>query len=333
MNHRGAQPLSRHDIETRKDRPTNSLIVQYVGRHLHFDDELYGYPDGVFFAISMDEVPLPDELQQLADRHGLNIDALPEVATLKKAVAECLAAEAAAMAPDMLSDFARPRAFWHPWDERELQRKHRIASSKVLRHVKLVENEIRLRVSGLTRPTWKVDVPTLPEPAPPPLYAEPVEQRVIVEQAPAPPPAPAPAPAPTIVLQTSGEEGCEPCGDEDGSMDYLPSSLTVKRAHAAMTAAREDELPQRLPSGMRRRLRSMMPGSYVVVGETADIRGDLCAAMNDARNRGRKGRETTVISWDGEWPVVVRRYGQGGRVIYKVETALKRHGIAVPEVK
>ncbi len=329
MKNRGAQPLSRHDIETKTDRPTNSLMVQYVGRKLLFDDELYGFPEGVFFAINLDEVPLPEELQELADRWRLNVDALPEVSNLKRAVAECLAAEAAVTAPQLLSDLARPRAFWHPWDERELQRKHRIASSRVLRYVKLVENEIRLRASGLTNPTHTVSVPTEPEPPPPPIYgSDPVEQRVVVEQAPAPQP-------PTVVVQTSAaaEEDCEPCADDDEGMAYLPSSLTVKRAQAAMLAARENELPQRLPAGMRRRLRSMMPGTYVVAGETADIRGDLCAAMNDARNRGRKGRETTVINWDGDWPVVVRRYGQAGRVIYKVETALRRHGIAVPEVK
>jgi hypothetical protein len=72
-------------------------------------------------------------------------------------------------------------------------------------------------------------------------------------------------------------------------------------------------------------------GLYIAYGEAMDGRADLCGAMADARNMGRKGRETVVVSWDGEWPVVVRRYGQGGRTIYKVESALRRAGIAIEE--
>jgi hypothetical protein len=73
----------------------------------------------------------------------------------------------------------------------------------------------------------------------------------------------------------------------------------------------------------------MPPAAYVIYGDAVDPRRDLCAAMTDARAFGRKGRETVVVDWDGEWPVVVRRYGQGGRTVYKVESVLKRHGIAL----
>ena len=100
-----------------------------------------------------------------------------------------------------------------------------------------------------------------------------------------------------------------------------------------MNLAREHEVPQRLPGGARRALRGLPPGQYIEVAGQLYEKSDLCAAMNDARNRGRKDREATVIDWDGDWPVVVRRYGQGGRVIYKVETALRRNDIAMPEVK
>jgi hypothetical protein len=40
----------------------------------------------------------------------------------------------------------------------------------------------------------------------------------------------------------------------------------------------------------------------------------------------RRG-EAAVIDWDGEWPVVVRRYGSNGCTVYKVEDALKRAGV------
>jgi hypothetical protein len=70
----------------------------------------------------------------------------------------------------------------------------------------------------------------------------------------------------------------------------------------------------------------MPPAAYVIRGETIEPRTDLCAAMADAQAVGRKGAEAVVVDWDGEWPVVVRRYGTDGRTVYKVESALKRHG-------
>ena len=65
--------------------------------------------------------------------------------------------------------------------------------------------------------------------------------------------------------------------------------------------------------------------------DAPSVRGSLVEAMQDAGKiaAGMRGGdvEVTVIDWDGEWPVAVRRYGGGGRTVYRVEDALKRAGI------
>jgi hypothetical protein len=134
------------------------------------------------------------------------------------------------------------------------------------------------------------------------------------------------------VIATFPTSSCEEAEDRDEDEGaYDPRSRTVHRARQALEEARAQELPQRLPGGMRRRLRQAPPAVYILYGETMDPRLDLCAAMTDGRSMGRADREISVVDYDGEWPVVVRRYGQDGRTIYKVEDALRRYGIDVPE--
>lgn len=328
-------PLSRHDVETYTDKPTNSVVLKYVGRHLAFFETLYGYPEGVFFAANLDELPLPEKLLEIAERWRIDLDSILEVKGLRKAVAECLAAQALIEAPEFLAEVAEPDAFWHDWDRRDLERRHRIALAKVVRHSRLAENEVRLRASGLTSPSIGIDSVSAQEgfmPPPVPVFAE----RPVAVETDCPPPAP--SPPVNLTVQTSD---CDPSpspepDDEEGDEEdanvggFLPDSVTVIRARVAMKLARENEVPQRLPGGARRALRPMLPGVYVEVAGQLYEKSDLCAAMNDARNRGRKDRESSVIDWDGEWPVVVRRYGRGGRVIYQVETALRRNGIEMP---
>jgi hypothetical protein len=296
------------------------MILQYVGtgrRALDFDQYIYGYPDGTFFVASYDEVPLPERVAEMAESRGINVHALPDAPRLKDAVVEALVTEALVQAPELLSELAHPEMRWQDWDRRELERKHTIACARVAELARLVEVDIKLRTAGAARPSYKVprlDAMLGPEPAF--VGAAPAEVAPVL-----PPPVPeCPEPAPE----------CEEVEvDEEVDEGFAPGSLTVQKAKVAVQAAREAELPQRLPGGARRRLRRMAPGRYIVYGEAMDSRLDLCAAMTDGRSMGRKGREVAVIDWDGEWPVVVRRFGQGGRTVYKLETALRRAGVEV----
>lgn len=323
MTRRGARPLYRSDIRKTKDGPTNSAILQYVGsgrRSLDFDSYIYGYPDGTFFVASFDDVPFPDRVAEMAEKRGIKLDALPDAPRLRHAVVEALVAEGMVQAPELLADLAVPEVYWRDWDRREMERKHTIACARVSEIARLVEADIKLRASRVAHPSYAVpslDAILGPEPA-----TVGVVPAVAVPDL-SPPPAESRTPEPVI------EEEEEVEVEEDDAAAYGPGSMTVKRATDAVVAAREAELPQRLPGGARRRLRRMAPGRYIVYGEAMDSRVDLCAAMTDGRSLGRKGREVAVIDWDGEWPVVVRRYGQGGRTVYKVETALRRAGVEV----
>jgi hypothetical protein len=319
-----ARPLYRTDIRQRTDRPTNSVTLQYVGSHrLDFEGYIYGYPEGTFFAVTLSEIPYPPHIEELALKFQVNVDALVDGPRLRQAVVEALAAQATLDAPGLLDELASPPVRWQDWDRRELERRHRIALARVADIARLVENDIKLHAVRLMSTEVKMpDIASM-------LAPEPMSPALRLVEAPA-----VAAPAAIPVQAAAGgcppawaDDDCPPCEDE---LDpYAPGSQAVRSAVAAVQLAREAELPQRLPSGARRRLNRMPPAAYILYGEAVDPRRDLCAAMTDARATGRKGREAVVVDWDGEWPVVVRRYGQGGRTIYKVESVLKRHGIEV----
>jgi len=297
--------LSRIDIRRRTDRPTNSVVLEYTGRALRFHDRVYGFNDGVFLVVSYDEMPYPPKLQALSDELGVPIEALSIAKALKTAAVDALLAEGMVKAPQMLHDFAEPDVFWHPWDSRELERRHVVALARVVELEALAERELRLRAAkpevlmSATDPAPKQDVLELSG-----LTPESAESEIV-----------------TQIL--SPEQPVD------------PALATIARVQAAIAQARESELPQRLPNGARRALQKLVRAQYVIRGADApSVRGSLVEAMQDAEQMARGMRKTancdvevTVVDWDGEWPVVVRRYGEGGRTVYRVEDALRRAGV------
>lgn len=300
---RRAHQLKRSDVRQETDKPTRSVILRYTGSAVRFDEYLYGYPDDTFFAVQLDDVPWPPELEQLSIELGVLIEPLPDASRLRTAVADALAAGALVDAPDHMEDLGSDRDVeWPRWTLHELERRHRIAEARVAGIVRCVASDMKLRAAGFKSPTFE---------------APKVEVEVQVE------PKHEEVPEPTVVA-------VDPVVEE---VAYELGSATVDRIRRSVRAARDQELPQRLPGGMRRRLDKAPPAAYIMYGEIMDARIDLCAALTDARAMGRADRETVVVDYDGEWPVVVRRYGQDGRTIYKVEDALRRYGIDVPKEK
>ena len=324
-----ARPLQRSEIRQRTDKPTNSVILQYIGRRLDFDQYIYGYPDGTFYVCSFDEVPLPESIDAMAAEYHINFHNLPDAPRVKHAVVEALITEAMVNAPELLAELTGDAPEWSPWERRDLERKHTIACARVVETVRVAETDMKLRMAGITRPSFVTDpMEALVGPEPASIYGGSCAPVSPVTVALPPAPAPAALPAPPVPEAAQEDPDCIECGDDFDS-DLGPGSETVHEATIAVTVARESELPQRLPQGIRRRIKKLATAVYLVLGESMESRRDLCAAMTDGRSFGRKGREVTVIAWDGEWPVVVRRYGKGGRVIYKVERALKKSGVEV----
>lgn len=299
------KPLYRHEIRQRYDRPTGSTVVEYVGNRLSFHTYIYGYPEGVFFAVSADEIPYPPDLQAVADEMCVLIDSMPEAKELREAVVEALAAEAMRDAPDLLGKMASPRVYWLESDGRTFERRHMIALKRVDDISRSMQAKIKMR-------------------DPQRAACPPAEPPLVVDE-----------PAPTAGMEwgTASEpdrgphSAPEPASDLQGR---LPTSTAVQKAQAAIQAAREAELPQRLPGGARRELQKQPPAVYIAEGSKIDPRANLQSAMTDGQAMGGE-REAVVIDWDGEWPVVVRRYGKQGRIIYRVEEALRRAGVDVDE--
>lgn len=289
--------LSRIDIRRRLDKPTNSAVLEYTGRGLVFHDGVYGYGEGVFLVVSFTEMPFPPKLRAMSAELGVLIESLNVAKDLKAAAVDALIAEGMVKAPQMLAEFATPETFWHPWDVRELERRHVVALSRLVELEALAERELRLRA----RPTADPVVLVAPESESPP-----------------------------------AEVTFEPEPEIPATQPVEPANATVAKVQMAVAKAREMELAQRLPNGARRALQKLVRAQYVIRGADApSVRGSLMEAMQDAesmaagmRKTGGCDVEVTVVDWDGEWPVVVRRYGEGGRTIYRVEEALRRAGEA-----
>jgi hypothetical protein len=311
----GHKYLQRQDVRQHADSATDSILCRYLGRAVEFDGYMYGYPDGTFFAVQVSAIPWPPEVEREALRLRIQVDALVEAKKLQRAVGESLVAQALVNAPALIQELTEDEVpEWHFSDRRDLERRHRIADARVQELTRLVVTEIKLRASGLSSPSLRL--PTVADflpPAPSPPAPAPI---VVV--------APEPAPFPASPAATT-----EPAGEDEVDDDQAPfseGSAVVQQLREAVEGARQSELPQRLPGGIRRRLQRMPPGAYLFFRDQLEVRSDLCAALTDARSFARKNDETVVIDYDGEWPVVARRFGQGGRTIYRVEAALRRQG-------
>jgi len=304
---KNAKPLSRLDIRRRFDKPTKCAVLEYTGKGLAFHDNIYGYPEGVYLVVSYDEMPYPGELRALSDDLGVPIDALSCAKMLKDAAVDALIAEGLVKTPQMLQEFAEPEVFWQRWDLNELERRHMIALARVVELKTLAERELRLRAAKITLDPGIGPIPQMLGMPSLPTVAAPAPPAVEVETVYAPTPS---APAPTV------------------------AQVTLARVEEAVGQARETELAQRLPNGARRALQKLVKAHYVIRGADApSVRGSLLEAMQDAEQMAAGMRRTpacdvevTVVDWDGEWPVVVRRYGEGGRTVYRVEEALRRAG-------
>jgi hypothetical protein len=308
--------LSRIDVSRRLDRATNSAVLEYTGRALRFHERVYGYADGVFLVVSLDEMPYPPNLRGLSDELGVPIEALSVAKTLKTAAVDALIAEGMVKAPQMLRDFAEPEVFWQPWDARELERRHVVALARVVELEALAERELRLRAARIV--------------------ADPTPSPTMIVMSPEPAALPSPegrAPLSRLTPESAESEIFTKILSAERPVD--PALVTIAKVQAAIAQARESELAQRLPNGARRSLQKLVRAQYVIrCSDAPSVRGSLVEAMQDAETMAAGMRkvagddvEVSVIDWDGEWPVVVRRYGAGGRTVYRVEDALKRAGI------
>jgi hypothetical protein len=303
--------LSRVDIRTIPDRSTDSITLRYTGRRLRFSGRLYGYPDGTFFVVKLSEVPLPEKIVALADAMRVDLSTLPLAVELRRAVADELLAEAIMDAPEQLALFAEPQTAWNQADIRDLEHKMLAAETRVADVARALEASLRARERK------PLDLPAVRR------SYDPMPPATMFGGWSGPPPS---VRAPQVT-EVEEEEVVQEV--DDGPVET--SEATGRRVMAAVRAAREQELPQRLPGGARRALERLPPGLYLSHGAQLLLQQGICAAMVNGAESGKRSGESTVIDWDGEWPVVARRYGSHGRIVYRLEEALRRNGISFSE--
>lgn len=291
--------LSRYDFSARFDRAMRATVLRYTGRGVAFEQTLYGQEPGVILVAIHDELPWPPSVVTVAAETGVPILSTSGAAELRRAVVDAIVAGAMVEAPQLIKEFSETPTRWLGSDLADLARRHALALSRVSANTRIVETEMKLRVA---RPVEIIAVPTMMPMAPytSPRYAfsSPASEPTKAPVEPALPPSVPP-----------------------------PATSIVTRAQEAISVARTTELPQRLPQGARRALERMVRAVYLIRDSdpVPQVRADLTEAMADAERAARDEKvDVTVIDWDGEWPVVARRYEKGGRTIYRVEDALKR---------
>jgi hypothetical protein len=300
--------LSKLDIRSRFDKATNAYVVEYVGRGLQFFDRPYGYSPGTFFVVRLSEIPLPDEVLAAADAGRVELETYPHRKGLITAVAEAIVTEAIVEAPSYLADIAEPIVQWTGTDLRDAERRHAVAMERVERLTRLAVADIRIR-SGQTR---RIEMGSLAGfDLPMPTAGSELGRR--------------PTPLPVKTIELVVEVPAEPVSVAESEFGAPAAPLVAAPTlDAAVAEARATELPQRLPFGARRRLRKLPVGFYVATGEDLYSHPTLDLAVSEGRETAKRTGEATVIDWDGDHPVVVRRFGQNGRLAYRVEDALDR---------
>jgi len=271
------------------DSATGDHVLRYRGPG-KWIGRLYGYGHDAFFTVTPRELPLPTELWPVADKAGLPLDRHPLVETFRKSVIDALMAEALVEAPVLLEEYVAAPLAWSEAVGIALEREHVSALNRVRGLVEEMKRDLERRIR--------------------------IKERSIGLE-------PNRVPDKDIEISIPVPESVE-----DTKSSVQPPSPVPDKVHAAIKAAREAQLPQRIPSGIRRRLGKMSPGIYLVDVEeknfVQDKLGDLTAGFDVAR---ASKRVVIVIDWDGEWPVVVRKFGIDGVAVYKVEQAASRAGV------
>lgn len=306
--------LYRTDIRRSFDRAMGAMTLRYVGNRCRFHSSIHGFPNGVFFVVTLADVPMPEEIVRSAALADVDLRVHYAGDELRRLIAETLCAEAMLDASAHLASITDDVAAWGAHDLRQLEREQQIAERRLDEWIGKTDAMLKRRAA--TRAAPAVPSISLPPPLAPMSAAAPWVGGVHVPPAVLPAPAPEPEPEPEIEDE-----------DERQYVQSETSPAAAGRVLAAGRVAREQELPQRLPAGARRALASLPSGIYLAHGARLERKPDLCAAMADGQETGKRGGEPTIIDWDGEWPVVLRRYGSHGRVVYRVEEALRRAGL------
>ena len=294
--------LQRSDVQKRVRRGV--ITLSYAGRNRKRVARLRGQDEDTFFVLNESVVPLPDEVEELAQQVGVTLIGSPTEEQFRRLVAEALLAEAIEKAPEHLLAITGVSFEWPDSTLVTLERDTKAAEARLdalIREVTARLNSKLVQAHTLPVFDWAPTVVT-PERREPPRAAP--RRAVLVDDARDPEPPPAPEPLP----QAAGAGASE---------------AVLLKIRDATRAARDRDVPQRLPAGSRKAVEASPPGALVWANGKANVCRSIEDAIGGARAVAVRGVDSAVIDWDGEQPVLVRRFTAGGITAYRCEDSVK----------
>lgn len=114
-------------------------MLLYPKRRVQWLERIYGQPPGVFAVAAAEDVPWPEELQQLAAEIGYDLDRHPLRRPFMEAVVEAVAADHMVRADEILTEMTGTELEWSDPDRVRAEQDHVRALGKLER----VKDELR----------------------------------------------------------------------------------------------------------------------------------------------------------------------------------------------
>lgn len=307
--------LQKSDIQKQSRR--NVLALSYNGKVKARIARLHGYDENTFFVVNTNAIPIPDEIEELAQQAGTTLAGSPTEDSFRRLVADAIIAEAIEHAPEHLYEITGIAFSWPDSTLVSLERDTREREERVESLIR----EIRLRL----RAKLSERIPVFDWVPPSMDYTTPSQE---------------PAASGATKASTKSDTVESPAApvEPEPELDFSvrdealrPSDAVISKIREAVKAIREKDVPQRLPAGARKVVEAAAPGILIWYGG----RAIPCPSLGDALTAGRahalkksataqNSQDTVVIDWDGEQPVLVRRFKPGsGATTYRCEDFVK----------
>lgn len=297
--------LNRSDIRRRQE--DGQIFLQYRGKVKKRVARLYGQDEDTFFAITPSSIRVPDDVEQLARESGYTLIGSDAEAVIQKLVAEALIAKAIEEAPHHIETITGTRFQWSDGAIIPIERETRLREEAVNQFIRLLRARLTLRI---TAPLKTLELSEANE--------TPQNHRERHDHAP-----PDSSGAARTKAGANSDTGSDTGAVADPSQEnrdtggsrWVPSAKVLRSIQESCAKIRDLDIPQRLPAGARKAIEKMPAGIVSWHDGSASRFESLASAMEKARTF--KG-ECAVIDWDGEQPVLIRKFADGV-VTYRCE--------------
>lgn len=295
------------------------LTLTYNGRVKTRVARLHGHDENTFFVVNTNAIPIPDEIEDLAQQAGTTLAGSATEESFRRLVADAIVAEAIENAPEHLLEITGVSFVWPDSTLVSLERDTREREERVEGLIREVRLRLRAKISErIPVFDW---VPPSTEYSP---IAQSSGARTEAGRG--------------ATMRGDAPRATEPEPEPQPELDFSirdealrPSEAVLAKIREAVRVVREKDIPQRLPAGARRVIEASPPG--ILIWTNGKVLP--CPSLGDALVAGRahalkkpatseNAHDTVIIDWDGEQPVLVRRFKPGsGATSYRCEDSAK----------